>query len=476
MQTPLKFLLLEDNKQDTELLQRLLKKEFATSNYTLTTNKESFLEALNSLDPDIILSDNELPRYSASEALVAVRQRSRYIPFILITGTASDEFAASILKAGADDYILKDRLERLPSAIHSAIRQRQMEKELNDYKEALDESSIVAITDRKGLITHVNANFCNISQYTVDELIGQDHRIINSGYHPQSYFKEMWRTIGQGEIWRGEFRNRAKDGSFYWVDATIIPFLDDYGKPYQYLSIRNDITKRKNSEEAFQKLTEKMQEQRLQEQKKISRALIKGQERERNYIGRELHDNVNQILAGTQLYLNMAAQKSPDSKEPIDYAISLLNEAINEIRALSARQVTPLKNVNLHDLIKQLLQNLSAGTNMNTELFYDASESLLDDDLKLNIYRIVQEQLNNILKHAQATHVQLSMAINANQLLLTVTDNGKGFDKSKKKNGIGLSNMLNRVDSFNGTIEINSQSGIGTNIKTTIPLTQGSSN
>lgn len=108
MQTPLKFLLLEDNKQDTELLQRLLKKEFATSNYTLTTNKESFLEALNSLDPDIILSDNELPRYSASEALVAVRQRSRYIPFILITGTASDEFAASILKAGADDYILKD--------------------------------------------------------------------------------------------------------------------------------------------------------------------------------------------------------------------------------------------------------------------------------------------------------------------------------------------------------------------------------
>ncbi|NCU06316.1 MAG: PAS domain S-box protein [Chitinophagaceae bacterium] len=472
MSTPLKILLLEDNLQDIELLQRVLKKEFATSSYKVTSNKESFLHALNELEPDIILSDNELPQYSAAEALQAVRKRSRYIPFVLISGTASDEFAASILKAGADDYILKDRLERLPAAIHTAITQRKIEKELNDYKHALEVSSIVAITDRKGIITHVNENFCNISKYTASELIGQDHRIVNSGYHPRSFFKHMWQTIGQGNIWRDELRNRAKDGSIYWVDATIIPFLDAGGKPYQYLSIRNDITSRKEGEETLQKMNEQMLEQRMQEQKKINRALLKGQERERNHIGRELHDNVNQILAGTRLYLSMAVQQSDEPQEPIHYAIRLLNDAINEIRSLSARQVTPLKNVNLKALINDILENVEITADMQTELFYNADETVLDDDLKLNIYRIIQEQLNNIIKHAEATQIKISVEADDKELVLIVSDNGKGFETGKKRNGIGLANMHNRADSFNGSIGISSEPGKGCNIKTTIPLNQ----
>ncbi len=127
------------------------------------------------------------------------------------------------------------------------INYRDTLKELRDFKFALDQSSIVSVTDRKGIFTYVNQKFCEVSKYSREELLGKDYQVINSEFHRSEFFKKIWRTISSGHVWKGEIKNKDKNGNYFWVDTTIVPFTNEVGRPYQYVSIHTDITERKKA-------------------------------------------------------------------------------------------------------------------------------------------------------------------------------------------------------------------------------------
>lgn len=325
--------------------------------------------------------------------------------------------------------------------------------ELVDLKFALDASSIVAITDRRGVINYVNEEFCRISKYSREELIGKDHRIINSGYHSKEFFTELWRTILSGHVWKAEVKNRAKDGSNYWVDTTVVPFLDDAGKPYQFLAIRHEITKRKQVEKDLQVMMSK---------------IIAVQEEERRRLSRELHDGIGQNLYSHLITIN---RLQAEGHHPLlDQMQDETTEIIEDVRGISWElRPSVLDDLGLIPAIRSYLVRFSEHHHIDVQ-FDCYMNCRLSANKEISIYRIIQESLTNSRKYAETDEAAVTIREIDEILRVMIEDKGKGFNPETIDRGVGLFSMEERARAARGSLTIQSSIGKGTKIILEVPL------
>jgi PAS domain S-box-containing protein len=261
MDTFLKILYLEDRAEDAEIVLRLLKKSDFRFESLLAMDQKEFLEALDSYEPDIILSDNSLPNFNASEALRIVQQRCINVPFILVTGAVSEEFAAQIIKLGADDYILKDRLTRLPAAMEAAIQKKQAEADLRTHEMEISfQSELLAAvgqsviaTDLEGKIIYWNKAAENNYGWKLEEVIGRQIVDVTPSVHSREQSITIMDKLAKGNSWSGEFMVQRKDGSTFPALVTDSPIRNQQGDLIGIIGVSTDISEQKKIQQDMKK-------------------------------------------------------------------------------------------------------------------------------------------------------------------------------------------------------------------------------
>lgn len=348
--------------------------------------------------------------------------------------------------------------------LKSALEELTVQKDLSEsIINALP--GIFYLIDREGNFKRWNKNFENITGYTPDEI----RKMSPADFMHEDYKENVDEIItnvfqkGWAEM-EGPLLSKNGETLPYYLGGWKIIFENEEC----LIGTGVDLTEVKKAQERVKQMEQKISQQKIIEQKLISRAIITTQEKERNHIGRELHDNVNQLLAGTRLYLTMGAKKNPEFAEMIKYPVELLDSGIQEIRALTHRHITPTKDMDLKELTLGI-SDLMKAASINCELNYSI-EANIDQDLMVNIYRILQEGTNNILKHSHAQNVSLSVYSQDGKIFIKTEDDGVGFDVEGKREGIGLENIKHRVSAYDGELEIITSLGEGCKINIVIPL------
>ncbi len=353
--------------------------------------------------------------------------------------------------------------------------------ELQEFKHALDAHAIVAVTDLQGRITYANDMFCTISRFSRDELLGQDHRIINSGHHPKAFFAELWRTILAGAIWKGEIQNRAKDGTCYWVDTTIVPLLDGQGRPRQFVAIRADITQRKLGEEALR------QSQRLESLGVLA--------------GGVAHD-FNNLLTSILGNCNLAAMGLPEQSpvqpylDQIEKASVRAADLTRQMLAYAGKARVSISKVDLNWLLLGMKPLMEASVSKGAEIRFELAAQLpeiLGDPVQLQ--QIVMNLVTNAweaigeggrgtitVRTGERTVDQAVLngaasaipSVPGHYVTLDVVDTGCGmppdvigrifdpfFSTKFMGRGLGLSALMGILRGHRGSIQVQSEPGEG---------------
>jgi len=313
-------------------------------------------------------------------------------------------------------------------------------KELQDVKLAFDQHSIVAITDAQGKITFVNDKFCAISQYSREELIGQDHRLINSGHHSKEFIRDLWTTIGQGKVWKGELKNRAKDGPFYWVDTTIVPFLKPDGKPYQYVAIRTDITERKRTNDALEAANQELESFSYSVSHDL-RAPLRGVDSFSRIV---LEDYGPKLDAEGRRLLNVVRGEAQRMGQLIDDLLDFSRLGRQELRATGFDMTT---------LAQSVFASLDAAVRERVKHFELKPLPAAHSDRAM-MQQVLFNLIANAAKfsgHAESPSIEIGGSTGDGFNTYYVRDNGVGFDPRYTHKLFGVFQRLHTEDEFEGT-------------------------
>ena len=341
---------------------------------------------------------------------------------------------------------------------------------LEETREALDHASIVATTDQTGRITYVNDKFCEVSKYSRDELLGQDHRIINSAYHSKEFISGLWRTIASGQVWRGEIRNRAKDGTFYWVDTTIVPFLNADGKPRQYLAIRIDITQRKEAE------TKLVEQSALAQLGQLAAV-----------VAHEVRNPLAGVRGTLQVLRSRAATDAGDRgvMDAMIARIDVLNSKVDDILRFARPRSPVLEPIDLKTVLTDAIASAQASAG-------PVNPGMIAPDRTAHVYadrEMLRDVLLNLLLNAcqsgSTSPIEIRVAENGHACTVEIVDRGAGFGgqdpeqlfeafhtTKKSGTGLGLAIVRRLVSLQGGTVALIPRDGGGAVARITLPSVQ----
>jgi PAS domain S-box-containing protein len=379
-------------------------------------------------------------------------------------------------------------------------------KELADIKFALDQSTIVAITDQRGIINYVNDEFCRISKFSRGDLLGQDHRIINSGFHPKDFIRDLWTTIASGKVWKGELKNRASDGTIYWVDTTIVPFLNSDGKPYQYVAIRHDITQLKLAEDQIRRQAAELQRAA---QLSLIGELAAG-------LAHEIKNPLAGIQGGVDILIRRRDKNDPE-REALEGMRHEVQRIDNTVRALLDRarpRLVSVRATSLTNIVQRAVDlaraqlTTSASGERNVRLEFDPPADPIT--IPIDPEQIEDAVLNLIINAIEATNgdgtVQIRVARSKDdrsgagssrgefawgagefgeEAIVEVSDDGRGiseedltrvfnpfFTTRPGGTGLGLPAVRRIARAHGGRVEVSSSPGKGSTFSIYLPSGQ----
>ncbi len=489
---PYRIMIIDDDKAMADFYAHILEQE--GMNVKIVNDPLKTLSEINTIRPELILLNMSMPGCSGLELTAIIRQQEDYagISIVFLSNEAGFENQLTAINMGGDDFISLPVdpdlfIATISSRVHRARTLNTMNsnlftavRELENQHFAIDQHAIVSITNTNGNIIYVNEKFCDISGYEREELIGKDHNILKSDVHDADFFKFMWEIISKGEVWQGEICNRKKNGDVYWVNMTIVPFMDEQQRPYQYVAINSDITSRILAEKDLLNARD---------------FAVKANQAKSDFLSKmshELRTPLNAILGFSQLLERASANPTSDyqvqyTKEIKNAGNHLLN-LINEVLDLSRIEANQLNVENIDiplpsflDECSALIMPIAIQKDITISTDYDQKEELHVNADPIRLKQIMVNLLSNAIKYNRCEgHVEINVAPgNENSIHIQVSDTGEGIQpdqihtlfqpfsrlpqhRGEEGVGIGLALSKRLVELMGGNIGVKSTIGKGT--------------